>query len=61
MTEVINKKDGSIQGYTLDPKTALVCAFEQSKGNFNTWDYKSPDKYGIVETEKSVSLGDFFC
>ena len=25
--------------YTLPPKKALICAINQHKGNFNTWEY----------------------
>ena len=40
------------------PKWAVMCAYAQALGNFNTWEY---DQYydRVVEGEKTVACGDF--
>ena len=54
------RKKGDYQGYSLDPKEALVAAYEQSLGNMQTWTYKSPDQYPIREDERAYYLGHLF-
>jgi hypothetical protein len=47
--------------YTLEPATALVCAFEQlRRKNHNTWDYKSPEEYPIQRQPHGLLLGDLY-
>jgi len=42
----------------ISPKKAVVCAYEQSRGNFNTWTYD--ENKAIVSTSgATVSCGDF--
>jgi hypothetical protein len=39
MSDVLNLSTGKVQHYSCPPQTAVVCADEQSRGNYNTWDY----------------------
>lgn len=60
-TTVMNvQKAQNFQDYTLEAKEALVAAFEQGCGNFQTWTYKTPDEYPIRETKDTYRLGKFF-
>jgi hypothetical protein len=43
----------------LDPKSALVAAFEQDRGNFSTWAYKPASAYPIKEDAQAFRLGSF--
>ena len=46
--------------YTLDPKEAVVTAYEQSKGNHNTWGYPCfEDHPESFDGDSSVACGDF--
>lgn len=37
-----------IAEYSLEPKTALIAFLQQTRGNYNTWDYPS-DMIGIYK------------
>jgi hypothetical protein len=39
MTQVLNLETGAMQAFSLLAPQAVVAAFEQSRGNWNTWDY----------------------
>ena len=58
MITVFNLCDNSQQYYTCSPKEAVVAAYAQKLGDFNTWDYK---KYNnLIEEGKLVfCCGDF--
>ena len=60
---VFSQEDrGLVQVYSLPPKQALVAAYEQSRGNWNTWEYESRLASGIYEFHKtplSIRLGEF--
>lgn len=44
----------------ISPEQAVVAAYEQSRGNFNTHDYPSPENHPqFRECTVSVSCGDF--
>lgn len=45
--------------YTCSPREAVIAAYAQSKGDYNTWDYEK--KYGeiVVETERTLLCGNF--
>ena len=45
----------SEQLYSLPPMKALICAVEQYKGNFNTWDY--PDKLDGIYKSNIIESG----
>ncbi len=58
---VLNLATGEFCYYSkdLDPKEAVIAAYAQDNGDWNTWLY--PDKYGIKvrETELCYICGDF--
>ena len=41
MTRVLCLKTGKEQWYDLAPARAVIAAFEQAKGNWNTWLYQT--------------------
>ena len=60
MTKVLNLNTGKHTTYSLPPKEAVVAAYEQSLGNFNTWQYKAfADHPKARRGQYSVSCGDF--
>lgn len=51
---------GQYRIYSLDPKSAVVAAHEQSTGNYNTWDYPAFDEHPeAIEGDMCVACGDF--
>jgi hypothetical protein len=59
MTRVLNLRTGDEIHYTLPPKKAVTAAFEQNKGNYNTWTYNLDNHPEIRETNKFFFCGDF--
>jgi len=60
MYTVKNLADGSTQVYSCcKPKEAVVCAYAQSKGDFNTWNYDSKYSNLVEESELCYLCGDF--
>jgi len=58
LTKVVNLKTGKELFYSLPPEEAVVCAFMQEKGSFNTFEYD----YTIARlsnSRKTVNCGDF--
>lgn len=58
MTRVINLKTGGETYYTITPEKAVVCAYNQSRGNYNSFSYD----FSIAKKSasgKTVSCGDF--
>jgi hypothetical protein len=58
MTKVFNMKTGELKGYSCPPSEAVVCAFEQEKKNFNTWQYDY-SQAEFAASGESVSCGDW--
>ena len=58
MNDVTNKRTGSIQTYSLPPREALVAAWEQGRGNFNTWLYQESE-CPIEEGRWHLFAGDY--
>ncbi len=58
-TVVKNLADGTEQIYTCSPSAAVIAAYAQSKGDYNTWEYA--ERYGalLVEGEHTFGCGDF--
>lgn len=48
-----------IYSSNLTPEQAVIAAYAQSQGDFNTWEYES--KYGdkVIRGNKTVSCGDW--
>lgn len=58
-TSVLNLSTGDSITYTCEPREAVIAAYAQSLGDYNTWDYA--ERYGNLVTEGRVSIacGDF--
>ncbi len=59
MCTVINLSTKEKQIYTCDPKTAVMCAYAQDKGDFNTWDYDKKYSHLVLEGDSIWNCGDF--
>lgn len=55
--EVIDLSTGKKQIFTCSPEEAVIAAYAQSRGDFNTWDYEK--KYSVVRGKQTVACGDF--
>jgi len=58
MTKVYNLLTGVELIYSISPQAAVIAAWEQDRGNFNTWTYersKAPVEHGRF----SVTAGDW--
>ena len=58
MNKVLNLNTGEEHHYTCSPKTAVIAAWRQSKGDFNTWDYEKFNDE-VKETKHCFCLHDF--
>jgi hypothetical protein len=58
---VMNLSTGEKQLYTCSPKEAVIAAYAQSLGDYNTWDYNKKYNHLIRESPASlgISCGDF--
>lgn len=60
MTDVMNLATGEVRTYDLDPRAAVIAAYAQGLGDFNTWDYgKRYANIHVVETPTIYNLGDW--
>jgi hypothetical protein len=60
MTTVFNMQTADELTYSLPAAVAVVAAFEQDRGNWNTWTYPTPENHPLFAVGKySVSCGDF--
>lgn len=59
MTTVVHLPTGTADTYSLPPKHTLVAAYEQHRGNWNTWAYGKPEEYPIVEGLYTFLLGEY--
>lgn len=58
-SKVYDLRTGQLHAeYTCSPREAVVAAFEQKNGNFNTWEY-DPGKAEV--SGRFVNCGDFTC
>ena len=58
MAQVTNLVTCEQQVYTLPPRQAVVCAWYQAQGNFNTWDYDY-ENAPVTEGKYTVACGDW--
>jgi len=58
MTTIFNLATGEERTYDLSPKSALIAAYNQTKGDYNTWNYNDKN-YHFIEGEKTIALGDW--
>jgi hypothetical protein len=59
MCTVVNLATREKLIYTCDPKIAVICAYAQSKGDFNTWDYDKNYLHLVLDRNSIWSCGDF--
>ena len=60
MTRVLNLDTGVTLNYSIPPQQAVVAAFEQARGNWNTWAYPANhSKLRFGPSGKTVSCGPF--
>jgi hypothetical protein len=55
---VRNLSTGEEHDYTCPANEAVVCAFEQARKNYSTWDYDY-SKAIVSKSGKTVSCGDW--
>jgi hypothetical protein len=58
MTVVTELGTSKQQEFSCDPRSAVVCAYEQSKGNFNTWTYDF-NQAVVTQSGQHVYCGNF--
>lgn len=59
MTTVMNLETGEKQIYACSPQEAVIAAFAQSKGDWNTWDYKEKYSHLLLEGEFTFGCKNF--
>lgn len=61
MTRVKNLLTGQIRVYDLPPAEAVVAAYEQGRGNYNTWQYPTPAEAAVRygPSGRTVFRGDW--
>jgi hypothetical protein len=59
MTTVTNMETGQELTYTLPPKKAVINAWYQGQGNWNTWDYDY-EIAPVIEGAKTLTCGDWY-
>lgn len=59
MVDVMNLVDMHIVRYTCSPKEAVVCAYAQSLGDYNTWDYDEKHNHLVEEGAYTYLCGDW--
>ena len=59
MVTVMNLCTGEKMVYTCKPLVAVICAYAQSNGNFNTWDYEKNYRSLVEEGNLTFLCGDF--
>lgn len=59
-TTVLNLMTGEHITYcSISPLMAVVCAYEQSRNNWNTWDYNFINHPALEQTDLCLFCGDF--
>ena len=61
MIRVFNLSTQEERYYTCPPVEAVVCAYEQARGNANTWqyDFKTHPMLAFGQSGKTVFCGDW--
>ena len=59
LVRVLNLSTQQEQVYTCSPKEAVIAAYAQSLGDWNTWDYAEKYSNLVMEGKVSFSCGDF--
>jgi hypothetical protein len=59
MTIVTNLSTGEKREYSCDSRSAVIAAYAQEKGDWNTWDYESNYGDQVVLAYRFYNLGDW--
>lgn len=57
-TWVFNLTTGEERIYSLPPRESVISAYENERGNNNTWEYKN-SRAPIVEGQKTIAAGNW--
>lgn len=58
MAKVVNLATGEIRDYSCEPRLAVICAYAQSRGDNNTWEYHKYEPL-VKESERFYFCGDW--
>lgn len=58
MTNVLDLSTGNWLSFSCSPREAVIAAYAQSKGDFNTWDYTKYNSQ-VVESQLFVYCNQF--
>jgi len=58
VTEVIHLGTAEIRVYTLPPREAVIAAYHQARGNYNTWTYPNLNT-PLYEGERTIAAGEW--
>jgi len=59
MTDVMNLNTEQVSTYSLSPREAVIAAYAQARGDWNTWDYAKHYSELVYETTLCFTIGDF--
>ena len=60
LTRVLDLDTGKVQVFSLDPARAVIAAYEQHRGNANTWEYTdNHDRLQFGPSGRTVFCGQF--
>lgn len=61
LVRVTNLASGEFKTYGpgIPPRKAVICAYAQAKGDWNTWDYDKKYDSQVKESESTFLLGDW--
>ena len=59
MTTVFNLATAEERTYSLPPAEAVIAAYAQGRGDWNTWDYASRYTKLLVIGKASIACGDW--
>lgn len=59
MTKILNLRTGEWQAYSCSPRSAVIAAHAQSRGDWNTWNYKDRYDHMVESGQWHLFCGDF--
>ena len=59
MCTVVKLPEFQRQDYSCSPREAVIAAYAQSRGDWNTWQYKEKYDKLVEEGEFTIICGDF--
>lgn len=58
-TRVVNLRTGISTYYILEPESAVIAAYAQSRNDNNTWEYEERYTPDVIHGSRTVACGDF--